>query len=258
MPRRFVIHAGFHKTGTSTVQHFLRKNRTALMPHLAIRLKGQMTDLTHAARGYSTWRDPLTLAKVVARFDALLDGLPDMPRRTLVLSGEELSGHMPGRGELSDYGAASELAAIYCEVIAKRFPGTDVAFYFTTRAPAPWLESAYWEHVKSSSMTLDLDAFIARYSRASNLDEVVNAVRAAIPHPVHSTALDGGGDIITDLLDLYAVPDRLRPELARPAPVNTRLPRDLLLELLAANRAYPDRTARKVAKQAILAKGQNT
>ena len=41
MPARIVLHTGFHKTGTSTVQAFLRTNRKALLPVLAIRLKGK-------------------------------------------------------------------------------------------------------------------------------------------------------------------------------------------------------------------------
>jgi hypothetical protein len=50
MPRRVILHAGFHKTGTTSVQEFLRANRSALKKHVAIRLKPQMRDLIHAAR----------------------------------------------------------------------------------------------------------------------------------------------------------------------------------------------------------------
>ena len=88
MPRRLILHAGFHKTGTSTVQQVLRTNRATLKKHLALRLKPQMKDLLHATRGYSTWRDPVSLAKAQARFSDLLTGLPGMPRRTLVISAE--------------------------------------------------------------------------------------------------------------------------------------------------------------------------
>lgn len=257
MPRRIVIHAGFHKTGTSTVQTFLRKNRRALKPALAIRLKQQLKDLIHATRGYSTWRDGLTLGKVVHRFDQLLADLHPMPRRTLVLSAEELSGHMPGRHDLADYSAAPELAQVYCDVISARFPQTEVAFYYTLRAPEPWLESAYWEHVKSASMTLDLDAFAARYPQAADLAAAVDAVRNAIPYAVHTAHVDSG-DTITPLLDICEVPHALRAGLAYPKAVNTRLPTEVLLELLAANRAYPDRAARKAAKQDILSRSQDT
>ena len=94
MPRKVIIHAGFHKTGTSSLQQVLRANRPLLQPELAMRLKGQMPDLTHATRGYSTWRDDLTLVKAATRFGAVLDGLVAMPKRALLLSAEEFSGYM--------------------------------------------------------------------------------------------------------------------------------------------------------------------
>lgn len=256
MPRRIVLHAGFHKTGTSTVQQFLRQNRMALMPALAIRLKGQMPELMHAARSYSTWGDPITLAKVADRLDTLLAGLPGMPRRTLVLSGEELSGHMPGRRHINDYSAAVDLAKLYTEVIGAHFPEAELAFYFTTRNPDTWRESAYWEHVKSASMTLDFEDYVDRYPDAADLQKTVEAVRAAIPHDVHSASIDDG-DTITPLLDLCGVPSSLYSDLPRPKASNTRPPKDVLLELLTANRAYPDRAARKAAKQDILGKVQS-
>lgn len=255
MPRRIVIHAGFHKTGTSSVQQLLRKNRKALMPALAIRLKGQMKPLIHAARGYSTWRDPLTLAKVAHRFDTLLADLPDMPRRTLVVSGEELSGHMPGRPDIADYSAAPILASTYATAIAARFPQTEIAFLFTTRTRDAWLESAYWEHVKSSSMTLDFDSFAANLAN-TDLTDTIQSVRAATPFPVHTATFEQNGDPIKTLLDLCDVPPAIRTQLIHTKAANTRLPHNVLLELLAANRAYPDRAQLKSAKQAILARQQ--
>ncbi|MEO0402830.1 MAG: hypothetical protein AAF214_10685 [Pseudomonadota bacterium] len=258
MPRKIVLHAGFHKTGTSTIQQCLRANRKALMPALAIRLKGQMQDLMHATRGYSTWRDPLTLAKVARRFDALLADLPEMSKRTLVLSGEELSGHMPGRGSLADYSAAVDLAQLYSDVIKARFPGVPVAFLYSTRSAASWLESAYWEHVKSASMTLGFDEFADAYGHGANLPAIAAQVNAAVGHPVQTATFEDGGDPVTALLDLCDVPTPLRSHLSQVAASNTRLPRDVLLELLAANRAYPDRAQRKAAKQDILTRMQTS
>ena len=256
MPRRIVLHAGFHKTGTSTVQQFLRQNRMALMPALAIRLKGQMPELMHAARGYSTWRDPLTLAKAGERLDTLLAGLPGMPRRTLVLSGEELSGHMPGRRNIHDYSAAADLAKVYTDVIGAHFPDAEIAFYFTTRDPDAWRESAYWEHVKSASMTLDYGDYIERYPDTADLKKAIAQVQTAVRWNVHSASIDDG-DTITPLLDLCGVPASLHSDLPRPKPANTRPPKNVLLELLAANRTYDDRAARKAAKQDILGRLQN-
>ena len=124
-----------------------------------MRLKGKMQDLMHATRGYSTWRDNLTLIKATTRFGAVLDDLVTMPKRALLLSAEEFSGHMQGRGDLADYSTTPILLSRYCDEITARFPNIEQVIYFSTRAPESWLQRAYWEHVKSSSMALDYYAF---------------------------------------------------------------------------------------------------
>ena len=169
MPRKIVVHAGFHKTGTSTVQAVLRANRKALMPALAIRLKGQMQELMSATRGYSTYGTPDALDKVSRRFDALLDDLPGMPRRTLLLSAEELSGHMPGRGPLAEYSAAPVLMYQFWQRAQARFAQTPIVFCFATRAPEAWQRSAWAEHVKSSGKQLDFADYCAQYPTATDL-----------------------------------------------------------------------------------------
>ena len=117
MPRRIIIHAGFHKTGTTTIQATLRENRVALKKQIALRLRWHMKDIVTAARGYSIDLDPLTLVKLQSRFGGMVNELPGMPRRTLIISAEELSGHLPGRGGLADYGAAPVLLYAYWEIL---------------------------------------------------------------------------------------------------------------------------------------------
>jgi hypothetical protein len=259
MPRRIILHAGFHKTGTSSVQQTLRANRKLLMPVLAMRLKGQMTELMHATRGYSTWRDPLTLAKASRRFRALLDSLPDMPRRCLVISAEELSGHMPGRGELMDYTAAPILMRAFTREITARFPDAEQMVFFSTRSTEGWLKSAYWEHVKSSSMTLEYSEFETAYAGGANFGRIIAQTQDAVACPVHHTTLEDCADLPlgpTDpLLDLCDIPTKIRDQMAAQPMANKRHSDAVLLALLDANRAYDDRDERKAAKQAILAQG---
>lgn len=257
MPRRIVIHAGFHKTGTSSVQQVLRENRSLLKPELAMRLKGQMKDLMHATRGYSTWRDPFTLAKASTRFGAVLDGLAVMPRRCLVISAEELSGHMPGRSDLVDYSAAPILLEQFSEQISARFPQAEQVVYFSTRDPENWMKSAYWEHVKSSSMTLDFNGFTNTYASAANLDRIVSHVKKALKIDVHATRLEDCAHLrlgpADPLLDLCEITPSLRAKIAPQPKKNQRYDDAVLLALLDANRAYADRDERKAAKQLILA-----
>lgn len=260
MPRQIVIHAGFHKTGTSSVQQVLRLNRPHLKPFMRSVLKGSMTDLTHSARGFSTWRDPLTLAKFRRRFETLLSRHADMPRRTLCLSGEELAGHLPGRGTLTDYCAAPVLAAEMARVAGRIHPRAKVVFYYSTRAPEPWLQSAYWEHVRSSSMTMGWQEFGSTYAGAADLDRIVDEIASAQPHDVHRARLEDSAIMTsgpaTPLLALCGVAPSMIKALAMPPPANERHDEAVLLALLAANREYPDRQARRAAKQAILRAAQ--
>lgn len=257
MPRRIIIHAGFHKTGTSTIQATLRENRVALKKHIALRLRWHLKDIVVAARGYSTDQDPLTLIKVQSRFGAMMNEVPGMPRRTLIISAEELSGHLPGRGALADYSAAPVLLYSYWEIARARYPEAEILFFLSTRAPEPWLASAYWEHVKSSSMTLDFDAFREKYHQAANLSEMVTEIASRVPAAVHSHALEDCRDLPlgpTDpLLDLCEVPLSLRPDLTSVPAVNERMGNDVLVALLDANRTQNGEKARIAAKQAILA-----
>ncbi|MCX7566725.1 hypothetical protein OS189_10270 [Sulfitobacter sp. F26169L] len=262
MPRKIVIHAGFHKTGTSTVQAVLRANRKALMPALAIRLKGQMKELVSATRGYSTYGTDDALDKVSRRFDALLADLPGMPRRTLLLSGEELSGHMPGRGALADYSAAPVLMYLYWQRAQAAFPNAPVSFCFATRAPDQWLRSAWAEHVKSSGMTLDFADFCAKYPHAAGLPDIIQDITRRVPAPVHSYALEDCAGLplgpADPVLDLCEIPDGIRASLLPQPPQNTRLGDEMLAALLDINRSHKDTGARNAAKATLLGKGLDT
>ncbi len=260
MPRRIILHAGFHKTGTTTLQATLRENRVALKKQIALRLRWHLKDVVAAARGYSTDLDPLTLIKVQSRFGAMINDIPGMPRRTMIISAEELSGHLPGRGALADYSAAPVLLYSYWEIARARYPEAEILIYLSTRAPEAWLASAYWEHVKSSSMTLDFDAFRDTYHRAANLSEMVAEIASRVPAPVHAHALENCRDLPlgpTDpLLDLCDIPLSLRPDLTPVRAANERMGPDVLAALLQANRTQNGEKARIAAKQAILAEAR--
>ena len=225
-----------------------------------MRLKGQMQYLMHTTRGHPTWGGDLTLVTAATHFGAALDDLVAMPKRALLLSAEEFLGHMPGRGDLADYSAAPILLSRYCNEITACFPNIEQVIHFSTRAPESWLQSAYWEHVKSSSMTLDYDAFAKTYEKAAKFEPIIKAVRKQVNVAVHHTALEdcrnlrlGPADPVFDLCDISP---SLREKIV-PQPINNEpLDKTVLLALLEANRAYADHYERKAAKQIILAEAQ--
>ena len=262
MPRRIILHTGFHKTGTTSLTSTLRANRPALKPYVAMRLPPQMRELISATRGYSTWRDPLTLIKAETRFHALLDDLPSMPRRTLVITSEELGGHLPGRGDLMDYSAMPIILYSFWTIARAKFPQAEIQIYLSTRNPDDWLVSAYWQHVKSSSMTLDLEAFLEPCHAAGDLEHMVSEIASRVPCPVHHAALEdfrhrplGPADPILDLCD---IPQDLRATLVASPPENLRPDMATLLALLDVNRTVKDPEKRVATKKAIMDKASFT
>ncbi|WP_299355064.1 sulfotransferase [uncultured Shimia sp.] len=254
---KIIIHAGFHKTGTSSVQATLRHNRTNLKPHAALALKWRIKDLTHAMRGYSTWPDPISLMKVTHRLDQWLNDMPDLKNRGLIVSAEELAGHMPGREEIADYSAAAVLAREIRDAFVRRYRQPDLHFVYTTRAASSWLNSAYWEHVKSSSMTITQDTFLGRFPNAANFGSVLDKVQTAVsPYSVTHVPIEDCNTLrlgpAERLLKLAGLTDADLKKFEPILPANTRLPIGVLQELLDLNRNISDREARSAAKKAVL------
>ncbi|MDA0962246.1 MAG: hypothetical protein O2898_04920 [Proteobacteria bacterium] len=259
MPRKVVIHAGFHKTGSNSVQQTLRLNRPVLRRVMASVLKPMMRDVVGAARAYSVTGDPLDRARFAARMVLLLQDQPPMNRRVLCLSSEELAGHLPGRPGVQDYRAILTLSEDIVSAASSLFPQAEIVFFFLTRDPRTWIESAYWEHVKSSDMVMELEEFRHRFTAAADLDGIADAVAQATGRPVQRARLeDVAGQVFgpaEPLLDLCEVPQDLRAGLTRPAPANTRPAPDILAELLRLNREIADKEARRRAKEALLQSG---
>ncbi|MEP0990887.1 MAG: sulfotransferase [Tateyamaria sp.] len=254
-----ILHAGFHKTGTSSLQQTLKANRAVLKRTCNIVLKFRLQEILRATRGYSTWRDPLSLAKISHRADTWLTDQPDYRHRGLIASAEEFVGHMPGREGVDDYSASLTLLPDLLAAFQRRYEHPDLHIVFTTRQPDTWLHSAYWEHVKSSSMTMSLDAFLRQFSQAAEFSPLLDQLAERIaPVPLHRIALEDWRHTPLGLAEpvvaLAGYPAQDMQNLTPIAPVNTRLPNEALQELLDLNRNISDREARNQAKQALMAR----
>ena len=242
MPGKIVIHAGFHKTGTTSVQRFIKANSQTLWPLTAIAMRPRFPEVLSASRGYSTWRDPLALAKFTHRFDAFVRDINLGENRRLVISAEELSGHIPGRGDLADYSATPHLMEEIVSVFEDIFDDPNLHFHFSTRAREPWLKSAYWEHVKSSRMTLDFAEYEKKYARSSDLDKVVKDIRKAVgPHPVSTLSLEDAADLplgpADPIIDALGIGPKRRALLTPVEAANTSPSSEVIEAFLAFNRS---------------------
>lgn len=250
---RLIVHAGFHKTGTTSAQKTLRKNRAALRPFTRIVLRAGMTPLCEAARAFSVSRSEWDLALVKYEAAQLAQTVP--PGATALLSSEDLAGHMPGRRGLRRYDATPRLMAALHHAFASVHPGAQITLVFTTRADAPWLASCHAQHLRATRMTLTAREYARRFRASAALGEVVAQVAERVPDAQVVTAAleDCTGPLgpAAPLLDLAQVPRDVQQSLTALPPANTAPPAEMLRRLLALNRSDLGDADLKAAKRAL-------
>lgn len=251
MGRRILLHPGFHKTGTSSVQHFLWQNRQRLASQARIYLLRHLRASADAAMRYSRKRQPAELALMV---EALCEMLADAPGdKHLILSCEGLSGHIPGWPDVDDYSAAAETLPPVAEVLRERLPQHELGVVLTTRMPEAWLHSV-WRHLLiGTRLRLDWPAFAARYGAAADLDAAAARIADALaPVPVEVLALEQAQ--AHPLGPGGALVERLAIDTGGLSPVGhgNRGPDEVVAaELLALNRSWRSAAVVKARKQAL-------
>lgn len=261
---RLIVHPGFHKTGTSTVQTQLRAARSMLAPDWVIGLREDIPDAPAAARAYSAGRDPLELGLFQAALADWFESLDLSRARGVLISAEGLCGHMPGRPETSDYSAAAPLMAALAKVAQAVF-GTalDLRFHLSTRATAEWLPSLHWQHVRTGTLSEPLAAFAARMAPHTDLAAEVAAIAGAVaPWPVTALPLETSSAMaqgpISPLLDLMGLDAAARgpfsPEASRNARPKTANPAALANRFARINADSGEKTLASTRKRATLAR----
>lgn len=253
---RVILHPGFHKTGTTTLQQTLRANRRRLKDYLRIVLRPGMVGLCEAARAWSVAREPLDMALLRLELARMAEGWDTGDPRPVLLACEDLSGHMPGRHGLTAYTAAAPLIAAMAQVIETVRPGAEMTVFLSTRGADDWLASSHAQHLAATRMTLDARSYAARFRGSADLDAVADAVAGAQPHPVHRVRLEDCRNRrlgpLDPLLDLIGLPDPLRASLVAQPPANRAPPQPVLNRLLALNRSDLDDAALRSAKATLL------
>ncbi len=181
---RVIIHAGFHKTGTTSLQRFLEINAAALAPYVRVILKPQMEDVASCARDCSNasrfGSNSVRRAAFRLRFADLLQRTPLENGQTLLISCEALVGRMPGRENVVAFDAAPALAKDMVRVTEKHFNDLDLTLLYTTRDQASWMRSAYSHLLHQSKFTISEAEFTEKFHRAGDLDAIVARIAEAI------------------------------------------------------------------------------
>lgn len=258
-PQRIVIHAGFHKTGTTSVQAVLKRNRRELWPVMAIGLRDKFESTLRAARTYAEKRDTFSLHKAAYLFGKYVDDLNLSPKRQLLVSAEDLSGCIAGRLGTTDFSAAPELLQGYAEELQALFGRRlELTFVMGARAAPSWYPSAYWQHIKASRMTESFDDFVDRCPNAADFATVLGDIRDAVPdHRVLSNDLDDCRDLpfgpATPILNLMRMPPERRAALKPVDLRNARGDDALLRAYLDLNRSDLDDATVEARKKQLWA-----
>ncbi|MGJ8545837.1 MAG: hypothetical protein ACSHWZ_10370 [Sulfitobacter sp.] len=254
---RLFLHAGFHKTGSTSLQETLRANRHALAPDIRLILRPRIKALCEAARGWSASASELDLGLVAYEAALLGESLASETAEQVVISAEDLCGHMPGRRGVKSYSAAPRLMRTMADAIKAALPEVELAFLFTTRDAQSWLTSSYAQHLRASRMRLSFRDYHRMFSPAADLDSVVANIAAALPGcAVHSAPLAacaprplGPAEALLDLLDLAAP---RRAALVPHAIANAAPGLDLNAALLELNQSDLPDLALRAAKRTLL------
>ncbi|MDJ0822386.1 MAG: hypothetical protein QNJ09_11340 [Paracoccaceae bacterium] len=252
---RLIIHAGFHKTGTTTVQTTLHTNRRKLRRHARILLKPDFPALTDAARRFSVDPHATTLADVASEAVAFFATLATDDPRPLVMSSEDLSGHMPGRHGLDQYDAAPLIMSQLAEAARAHFgDDLDLVFFFSTRERTAWLRSTWWQNLRSTRLDQDFDVYSDAIAAAADLPQVLSEIAEAVaPAVVSALPLEESTDMpqgpMTPLLDLIDLPEDQRTKLSILPPENVQPDLGLESVFLALNRSgFRDRYLNETKK----------
>lgn len=256
-----VVHPGFHKTGTSSLQSWLGQNRRALKPYLSFYGKADFLAAGSAARIYGQKPYPWRLRAFRRTFDRFLSKIPDAP--VIVLSRETFSGSMPGHRRfparlIRDYrGVAVPLGQQIIAALQARFgPDVQITFLYTLRDRESWIRSVYGHLLRSIHLREDFAHFRARFPDLMDPRSEAEAIAKMLGVDAHFVTLEDVGDHregpASAVLDLLGVPQHVRDSLPAAVRANTGQTAALEDQFLILNRASRDKAALKAAKDAML------
>lgn len=257
---RLLIHSGFHKTGTTSLQYGLQHNRTLLAPHIRIVLFNDIAPVVNAARDFSADRSADKLRRFCMRLHKYLKTLDASDPRPVVISSEDLCGHMPGREGLTSYTAAPILMrALTMTTLETLGPDTDLSVMLSLRAPESWLKSCYAQHLRVIRMTDPWEVYQQAYADSADLSAIADRVEAQIGNvpliraPLEDSKTQPLGPM-APLLNTLDLPSDVLASVKPPSQANPKDPKelqDLYLEANQSDMSNKDVRDAKVAARRI-------
>ena len=254
---RLIVHGGFHKTGTSSVQQMLVHNRALLKQEFRLILPPDIRAATEAARAYSIAQDPIELGLFTYELANLFSTMDHGDPRPTLICAEDLAGHMQGRHNDTLYASAPELMGTFVTTAIECIPAAQIEFYFSTRAVPAWIKSCYAQHLRASRMCDTLEIYQARMLPHTEFATLMIKLRTAVaPWSVSTALLEDTSTRalgpLAPLLDVMTPSKNLRDKLSPMPATNQSLPKDLLEQFLVLNQSPRSDADVSKAKKALL------
>ena len=181
---KVIIHAGTHKTGTTSIQHALRRNRDLLEESgVHYPLFAPCTSTHHRFAHGLTGADPDALRQAEGFARAALDRAGPMAR-VLVISAEPIYRHINGLNGWDDYGEAPDYwprRVAYLQRLAGLFEGHETEVLLVFRDRAAFARSLRHELAKKQIWTGTEADFLRVFYALLDYERQLEAFRATFP-----------------------------------------------------------------------------
>lgn len=229
------IHAGLHKTGSTSLQHMLKANQNALPPGMVFVPRGlpKFGALAAACRSFDPQDRGASKVAITGAMQTLLHELVPQPDARLLLTSENFAGPMPSTRQARPlYGTAPAIA----RALLEGAEGHQVTFVYYSRDRAAWLQSWHKHQLAWRAAPLGWEELLLR-PNVIGFDPaaVAGQVRATLPVEVISLTLED--DLETPLgpgAGFLRVAELSDDDLARMRPVRPyqQTPRDWVFGVL--------------------------
>jgi hypothetical protein len=248
LPARILVHPGFRKAGSSSIQQLLRKNQELLAPFVRVYARDGLTEIwRRVAMRYSRGLgDDAShgLESIRACCRELRAGL-QTAGVPVIISDENLIGNRVfnrKRETIIDW------AVRILPILEEGFPEVPVEFFFYTRNEPDWLRSAYNQEVRQQFQTRTFRQWRARVPKDFGWARAQERITAALKSRVTFVRLED--ETRNDLpgaaiLRAAGVPEDVIRRLENPGAQNVSLSPDLLRFLRLVNRMDLDLEARR-------------
>jgi len=180
-PRHLVLHVGFRKVGTTTVQETLRLNGGKFTDRIAIHARDHLTETwRNEVFKYSRSRTRWRLWRIERAIRRTFEGLERYSDRDVIVSDENLIGsRLFQRDGSSIFQWASEIIPL-----AEKYSSRKMTVVFYRREYSRWIRSCYNQEVVNNRLELDYDEWLRGLPSDLDWESGLRMIMGAIRSPV--------------------------------------------------------------------------